>query len=39
MTNEEEAASQRGDYKQSATLKAQRLSLEKEYEKSRNKWP
>ncbi len=38
MTNEEEAASQRGDYKQSATLKAQRLSLEKEYEKARNKW-
>jgi len=38
MTNEEEAASQRGDYKQSATLKAQRLSLEKELEKARNKW-
>jgi ATP-dependent Clp protease ATP-binding subunit ClpC len=38
LSNEEEAASQRGDYKQSATLKAQRLSLEKEYEKARNKW-
>jgi ATP-dependent Clp protease ATP-binding subunit ClpC len=38
LTNEEEAASQRGDYKQSATLKAQRLSLEKEYETARNKW-
>jgi ATP-dependent Clp protease ATP-binding subunit ClpC len=38
ITNEEEAASQRGDYKQSATLKAQRLSLEKELDKARNKW-
>ena len=38
LSDEEEAASQRGDYKQSATLKAQRLSLEKELEKARNKW-
>jgi ATP-dependent Clp protease ATP-binding subunit ClpC len=38
LSDEEEAASQRGDYKQSATLKAQRLSLEKEYDKAKNKW-
>jgi len=38
LNNEEEAVSQRGDYKQSATLKAQRLGLEKEYETAKNKW-
>jgi ATP-dependent Clp protease ATP-binding subunit ClpC len=38
LSEEEEAASQRGDYKQSATLKAQRLSLEKERDKARDKW-
>jgi ATP-dependent Clp protease ATP-binding subunit ClpC len=38
MTNEEEAASQRGDYKQSATLKSQRLGLEKQYEAAKKKW-
>jgi ATP-dependent Clp protease ATP-binding subunit ClpC len=38
LSDEEEAASQRGDYKQSATLKAQRLALEKEYDKAKNKW-
>jgi len=38
MTNEEEAASQRGDYKQAATLKSQRLALEKKYEEVRSKW-
>jgi ATP-dependent Clp protease ATP-binding subunit ClpC len=38
LTNEEEAASQRGDYKQSATLKTQRLGLEKQYESAKNKW-
>ena len=38
LSNEEEAASQRGDYKQSATLKAHRLSLVKEYDEAKNKW-
>jgi ATP-dependent Clp protease ATP-binding subunit ClpC len=38
LANEEEAASQRSDYKQSAILKAQRLSLEKEYEAAKKKW-
>jgi ATP-dependent Clp protease ATP-binding subunit ClpC len=38
LSNEEEAASQRGDYKQSATLKAHRLSLGKEYDEAKNKW-
>ncbi len=38
LSDEEEAVSQRGDYKQAATLKAQRLSLEKEYDEAKNKW-
>ncbi len=38
LSDEEEAASQRGDYKQSATLKSQRLSLEKEHDAAKNKW-
>ncbi len=38
LSNEEEAASQRGDYQQAATIKAKRLSLEKDYEKKRAKW-
>jgi ATP-dependent Clp protease ATP-binding subunit ClpC len=38
LANEEEAASQRSDYKQSAILKAQRLGLEKEYEAAKKKW-
>ncbi len=38
LSDEEEAASQRYDYKQSATLKTQRLSLEKEYDKAKSKW-
>jgi ATP-dependent Clp protease ATP-binding subunit ClpC len=38
MTNEEEAASQRNDYKQAATLKARRLGLEKQHEAAKSKW-
>ena len=38
LSNEEEAASQRGDYKQSATLKTQRLGLDKQYESAKSKW-
>ncbi|TET14136.1 MAG: AAA family ATPase [Dehalococcoidia bacterium] len=38
LIDEEEAASQRGDYEQAATLKTQRLGLEKEYEETRSKW-
>jgi ATP-dependent Clp protease ATP-binding subunit ClpC len=38
LSNEEESASQRGDYEQAAILKSQRLALEKEYEEVRSKW-
>lgn len=38
IANEEEAASQRGDFERAAMLKAQRLGLEKEYSKARDKW-
>ena len=38
LIDEEEAASQRGDYEQAANLKTQRLGLEKEYEETRSKW-
>jgi len=38
LIDEEEAASQRGDYEGAANLKTQRLSLEKEYEETRGKW-
>jgi len=38
LIDEEEAASQRGDYEQAANLKTQRLGLEKEYEETRGKW-
>ncbi|MFC1974208.1 ATP-dependent Clp protease ATP-binding subunit, partial [Chloroflexota bacterium] len=38
LANEEEAASQRGDYEQAATLKTQRLGLEGEYKSARDKW-
>ncbi|MGB2855211.1 MAG: AAA family ATPase [Dehalococcoidia bacterium] len=38
VDNEEEAASQRGDFERTATLKTQRLRLEKEYSKARGKW-
>jgi ATP-dependent Clp protease ATP-binding subunit ClpC len=37
MANEEEAATQRQDYEQSARLKAERLKLEPEYEEAKKK--
>lgn len=38
LLNEEEAASQRGNYQQGAELKTQRLRLEQEYEEAKAKW-
>ena len=38
LTNEEEAASQTGDFKKSAELKADRLNLEQEYNKEKSDW-
>lgn len=38
LLNEEEAASQRGDYQQAAELKAQRLRLQQEYDEAKAKW-
>jgi ATP-dependent Clp protease ATP-binding subunit ClpC len=38
LTNEEEAASQRQDYEQSAQLKAERLKLEQEYNQAKSQW-
>ena len=38
LTNEEEAASQRQDFEQSAQLKAERLRLEEEYDKAKANW-
>jgi ATP-dependent Clp protease ATP-binding subunit ClpC len=38
LTNEEEAASQRQEYEQAATLKAERLKLESEYAKAKEAW-
>ena len=38
LTNEEEAASQRGDYEQAARLKSDRLRLEEEYNQAKGKW-
>lgn len=38
LTNEEDAASLRGDYEQAAVLKTQRLGLEEEYREARNRW-
>ena len=38
LTNEEEAASQRGDFERAATLKAELLGLEKEYSEARATW-
>jgi ATP-dependent Clp protease ATP-binding subunit ClpC len=37
-TNEEEAASQRQDFEQSAEIKAERLRLEEEYNKAKAEW-
>jgi len=38
LTDEEEAASQRQDYEQAARLKAERLQMEKQYQKARSEW-
>jgi len=38
LTNEEEAASQRGDYEQAAQIKSERLRLEEEYNQAKSKW-
>jgi len=38
LTNEEEAASQRGDYQQAAQHKSERLRLEDEYSQAKSKW-
>jgi len=38
LANEEEAASQRGDFERAATLKTELLVLEKEHTKARNRW-
>lgn len=38
LTNEEEAASQRQDYQQSAQLRTERLKLEEKYNKAKSEW-
>lgn len=38
LTDEEEAASQRGDYENAAKLKAERLKTESEYNEARDRW-
>ena len=38
MTDEEEAASQRGDYQHAAEIRAERLRLDKKYEVARSEW-
>jgi ATP-dependent Clp protease ATP-binding subunit ClpC len=38
LANEEEAVSQRGDFERSATLKSERLALEKKHGRARDKW-
>jgi ATP-dependent Clp protease ATP-binding subunit ClpC len=38
LTDEEEAASQRGDYENAAKLKAERLKIEGEYNEARDNW-
>jgi len=38
LTNEEEAASQRQEYKQAAELRSERLKLEQEYNQAKSKW-
>ncbi|MFA5055407.1 MAG: AAA family ATPase [Dehalococcoidia bacterium] len=38
LTDEEEAASQRGDYENAAKLKAERLKIEGEYNEARDRW-
>jgi ATP-dependent Clp protease ATP-binding subunit ClpC len=38
ITNEEEAASQREDYERAASLKAERIRLEKKYNEAKHNW-
>jgi ATP-dependent Clp protease ATP-binding subunit ClpC len=38
LRDEEEAASQRGDYQKAAELKADRIRLEQEYDQAKSKW-
>ncbi|MFP3879868.1 MAG: ATP-dependent Clp protease ATP-binding subunit [Dehalococcoidia bacterium] len=38
LTNEEEAAAQRGDYERAANVKSERLSIENQYQEMKNKW-
>jgi ATP-dependent Clp protease ATP-binding subunit ClpC len=38
VRDEEEAASQRGDYQKAAELKAERIRLEQEYDQAKSKW-
>jgi ATP-dependent Clp protease ATP-binding subunit ClpC len=38
LVDEEEAASQRGDYQKAAELKAERLHLEQEYNQAKSQW-
>ena len=38
LLNEEDAASQRGDYQQAAELKSQRLRLQQEFDEAKAKW-
>jgi len=38
LTNEEEAASQRGDYEQAVKIKAERLKLEEEHKTAKAEW-
>ncbi|MFC1911310.1 ATP-dependent Clp protease ATP-binding subunit [Chloroflexota bacterium] len=38
LRDEEEAASQRGDYQKVAELKAERMRLEQEYDQAKSKW-
>jgi ATP-dependent Clp protease ATP-binding subunit ClpC len=38
LTDQEDAASQRSDYEYAANLKAQKLSVEKEYQELKTKW-
>jgi len=38
LSDEEQAASQRGDYEQAAELRAERLRMEPEYDEAKTKW-
>jgi ATP-dependent Clp protease ATP-binding subunit ClpC len=38
LRDEEEAASQRGDYQKAAELKAEKIRLEQEYDEAKSKW-